>query len=88
MSAIKVAPHHHSLAIHGTNLNDSRVEEILAQPKYDRIYLCLDNDAVYEAIKLQLKWRHRLPKMLVLGLQKDIKDMNDEEFAEFLTRLS
>lgn len=88
MSAIKVAPHHHGLAILGTNLNDSRVDEILAQPKYDRIYLCLDNDAVYEAIKLQLKWRHRLPKMLVLGLQKDIKDMDEAEFTEFLGRLS
>ena len=88
MSAIKVAPHYHSLAICGTNLNEARIEEIQKQEKYERIYLCLDNDATYEAIKMQFKWRSRVPNMLVLGLQKDIKDMDDEEFTEYLGRLS
>jgi hypothetical protein len=88
MSAIKVAPYHHSLALLSTNLNEDKVAEILAQPKYDRIYLCLDNDAVYEAIKTQLRWRSRLPNMMVLALQKDIKDMDEAEFSEFLGRLS
>src|SRR5690606_20050617 len=45
VSAIKIAPHHHSLALLGTNLNEPKIEEILEQePKYERIYLCLDND--------------------------------------------
>lgn len=87
VSAIKVAPFHHSLALLGTNLSEAKVLEILYADKYDRIYLALDNDATMEAIKTQLKWRDRMPNMMVLGLQKDIKDMDNKDFQEFLSRL-
>lgn len=89
VSAMKIAPFYHSAALLGTNLAENKVDEILAQnPKYDRIYLSLDSDAVYEAIKTQLYWRSRVPNLLVLGIQKDIKNMNDTEFKEYLERLS
>lgn len=89
VSAIKIAPHYHSAALLGTNLSEAKVEEIRMQvDKYERIYLCLDNDATYEAIKTQLKWRGRLPNLMVLGLQKDVKNMDNDEFDEYLKRIS
>ena len=87
MSAIKVARHHHSLALLGTNLSEAKVDEILTEG-YRYVYLCLDNDATGEAIKLQLKWRNRLKGLYVLGLEKDIKNMNTEEFQNFLGRIN
>lgn len=89
MSAIKMAPHYHCAALMGTNISGAKVKEILLQPdKYERIYLSLDNDASYEAIKQQLALRRDLPNLMVMGLPKDIKDMNEQEFKEYLERLS
>lgn len=83
-----MAPHVDAVALLGTNLSEAKVEEIIATRKYDRIYVCLDNDATWQAIKLTLKWKHRLPQLGVRGLGKDIKDMNDEEFTEFLLSIA
>lgn len=73
-----------SIALLGTNLSEAKVEEIIATRKYERIFLCLDNDATSVAIKAVLKWKHKLPQLEVRGLGKDIKDMTDEEFQDFL----
>lgn len=86
VSAIKLAPHYHSLALLGTNLSDAKVEEV-KEGKYKYIYLCLDNDATYQAIKIQLERSRDLPNMRVMGLAKDIKNMNEVEFDEFMLRL-
>lgn len=88
MSAIKMAPYLDSLALLGTNLSEAKVNEILEQKKYKHIYLCLDNDATMEAVRTQLKWRHKLPNMCIQGLGTDIKDMNDEEFTAFLAAVA
>lgn len=89
MSAIKIAPHHHAAALLGTNLSEAKVHEILLEDKpYKRIYLCLDNDATYEAIKQQLRLSNRLTTMTVKPLEKDIKNMNPEEFKIFLEGIS
>jgi DNA primase len=89
MSAIKLAPYVHSLALLGTNLSEAKVNEIpkAGPDKYDNIYLCFDNDAIGVAVKTQLDWVSVLPNMRILGLQKDIKDMTDDEFTVFLERL-
>lgn len=84
VSAIKMAPYMDAIALLGVNLSEAKVAEILEQKKYSHIYLCLDNDAVMEAVKIQLKWRHKLPNMCIQGLPKDIKDMSHDEFADFL----
>lgn len=83
LSALRMCPHVHSLALLGTNLNESKVEEIKVE-KFEHVILSLDNDATKEAIKLQLKWREALP-MCVHGLHKDIKNMNESEFQTYLT---
>lgn len=88
MSAIKAAPYIHSVALLGTNLSETKLDEILEQePKYNRIFLALDNDAVSEAIRTQLRWRNKVPKLYVLALQKDVKNMDEYEFQEFLRRI-
>lgn len=87
VSAIKLAPYLHAVALLGTNLSEAKVEEI-REEGYDHIHLALDNDATMEAVKAQLKWQHRLPQLCVRGLAKDIKDMNDEEFTALLPSLT
>ena len=87
VSAIRVAPFFHSAALMGVNLSDAKVEEIRKR-KYKVVYLCLDNDATGQAVRLALKLRNKLPQLQVIGLDKDIKDMNEEEFQSFLNRLN
>lgn len=86
MSALKLSPHFHAAALLGTHISDSKADEILAQ-KYENVFLSLDNDATYDAIKQQLKWKNRIPQMYVIGIEKDIKDMNPKEFYEYLQRV-
>lgn len=88
MSAIKTARHSHSIALLGTNLSEAKLLEIMYSGDYDRVYLALDADATMEAIKTQLKWRERMPALMVLGLHKDVKEMDKKEFSNFLERLT
>lgn len=83
VSAIKLAPYVHSLALLGTHMNEDLAKEISEQG-YKRVLICLDNDATREAIKMQIMWRPKIKGLLVSGLPKDIKDMNDNEFQDFL----
>lgn len=85
-SAIKLAPYVHSAALCGTNLSEGKVAEIKAQG-YKHVYICLDNDATLAAIKLQLRWRHHIPGLLVHGLERDVKDMTTKELSKFLADL-
>lgn len=87
VSAIKMAPHCHSMALLGTNLSEAKVLEILYNDEYDKVFLVLDADATKEAILTQLKWRTRIKDLYVLGIEEDIKDMSDAEFKIFLERL-
>lgn len=83
LSALRLAPHVHAVALLGTNVSDAKVAEY--KDKYKRIILSLDNDATYEAIKLTLRLRGALP-INVMGLEKDIKNMSDDEFESYLGR--
>ena len=85
VSAIKLAPYTHALALLGTNLSEAKASEI--GDEYERIYLCFDNDAIGTAIKTQIEWSSRFPNMGILGIMKDIKDMDDNEFDIFLKRI-
>lgn len=89
ISAYKIGAYYHSLALLGTNLNEAKVNEILEQkPEYEKVFLCLDNDATFHAIKLQLMWKSKIKGLNVIGLNnKDIKDMDEKEFEKFFERL-
>lgn len=83
MSAIKLAPYVHSMALLGTHLSDAKADEIVAG-KYDKVLISLDNDATYTAIKMQLTHRNKIKNLYVAGLGKDIKDMSKGELDEYL----
>lgn len=83
VSAVKLAEHTHSLALLGTHINEELADEIVNE-KYERVVICLDNDATSKAIKLQLLWRHKIRGLCVHGLEFDIKDMTNEVFQKFL----
>lgn len=85
MSAIKLAPHVHSLALLGTHISDAKAEEIAAGG-YDKVLISLDNDATYAAIKLQLEHRNKIKHLFVAGLGKDIKDFTRGELHEYLSQ--
>lgn len=65
------------------NLSDEKVEEIKKEG-YEKVVISLDNDATYEAIKLQLKYRRQIKGLVVAGLGSDIKDMTEDEFETYL----
>lgn len=84
MSAIKLAPHTHSLALLGTHLSEAKAKEII-EASYDRVIISLDNDATYESIKTQLAFRNRIKNFYVVGLGKDIKDMTQKELNLYVS---
>lgn len=84
MSAIKLSPHCHAAALLGTHISDDKVKEIVAGG-YKKVVISLDNDATYTAIKAQLALRRTIDGLFVHGLEKDIKNMNREEFAEYVS---
>lgn len=77
LSALRASAYLTSVALLGTNLSEERVEEIRKVAK-GQVYLALDNDAIQTAVKYVVKYRSVLP-MRLLRLDKDIKDMQQEE---------
>lgn len=86
VSAMRMAPYMHTVALLGTHISQEKVDEMKAGD-YKHIVLCLDNDATGEAIKLALKWQSQIP-ICIRGLMKDIKDMDDETFKEYAHSVS
>ena len=83
-SAIRLSKYTTSIALLGTNLNPSRIHEILSA-KAEDYYLWLDGDAFSLAIKYAIKYKH-LMKLNVCKLQRDIKDLTEDELIELLTK--
>lgn len=73
-----------ALALMGTTLNLPRALEIKAQG-HSRVYLCLDQDASSLAVKQVLLFGKYIPNLRIKTLtNKDIKDMDEQEFAAFM----
>lgn len=90
VSAIRLAPFVDTLALLGTNLSDSKVDEILGiNPKYQQVHLSLDADAVGDAIKTQLRLTRRgiMPNLRITAIECDVKDMDKEQFDNYLKRV-
>ena len=87
LSAMRLAPHTHSVALLGANLGGGRAEELAARAyDYKTIYLSLDKDATLSSLKQQREYA-KMVKLTVLPLQRDIKDMSKEEFDSYLAAL-
>ena len=77
LSAIVASKYVNAVALLGTNLNQSRATEI-RKARFSRVLLALDADAFDKAVGYVRKYRSYLP-MELLRLDKDIKDMKDED---------
>lgn len=77
-----------TIALLGTHINDTLLPTI--RWKYDyapTVVICLDQDATPEATRQLIALRNSYPKLRMYPLPCDIKDMDDEEFAETLTNI-
>ena len=87
-SALRVcAAHVDALALCGTLISPARITEI-ADQNYDRVILCLDKDATVTAIKTVAVYRNKLKTLVVRPLAKDVKNMDKEEFQDFIDEVS
>lgn len=79
ISALKAAKYCTSAALMGTALNYDKIEEIAATAENNPVYLALDKDASKKVFDYFLLYRAVVPKLSVLLLDRDIKDMPDED---------
>jgi len=77
-----------SIALLGTDFPDTLVDRLRHVYRHrHRVLLALDQDATAQAVGFVLRHKGRLPSLEVLALDKDIKDMSQEEFRELIRRV-
>jgi DNA primase len=86
LSAIRASRYLHAVALLGTNLSDELLSA-LVQQGYDSVHLALDKDAYDKAVKTALRIRNKL-KVYVPRLDKDIKDLSEEQLVDWLIKES
>lgn len=86
VSAIRLSSFYDSVALLSTNLSPAKIKEI-GEKDYKKVVLCLDNDATALAVKLTVTLRSKIKNLQMVGLAKDVKDMNQEEFDTLLKNL-
>jgi hypothetical protein len=69
-----------AIALLGTNLSRAKEREIVECAAGDKVLLALDNDAFGRAIKVA----QRNPRFIPILLDRDLKDITDEEILEVL----
>lgn len=84
-SAIRASDYLTSVALLGTHLNEERVSEI-RNSGLTPVWLALDNDAFAKAVGYRIKYRNSL-NPIVLKLNKDLKDLTNQELTEFFNRM-
>lgn len=72
-----------SLSLMGTMMSVDRALEIREQ-EYNRVVLSLDNDASAQAIKYVHEYRRYIPNFYVALLDKDIKNMTEQELDIYI----
>lgn len=84
-SAVRAAVYGNSAALNGTGLSIECAEEIAAHFKH--VVIALDYDATKQALKLQRKYSLLFSTTDVIMLDKDIKDMPEDEIKRLLEKL-
>lgn len=72
-----------SLALCGTEVTAERMQEIKRQ-KYNKVFICLDDDALAKAVKIVAEWRLRMANLKVKHIDVDVKNMTPDKFAQFV----
>ncbi len=75
-----------ALALCGTLINDARMAEI-RQQGYDKVWLCLDDDATTLAFNEVARYKMRFRQLLIKPLKVDVKNMTPQQFDEFVTEV-
>jgi hypothetical protein len=70
-----------AVAILGTGLNAGKIHEIQQVARSADVYIALDADATGQAFAMARKWGPGFRRLNVIVLQRDIKDMTDDEIA-------
>lgn len=83
MSALKLSPYTHTLALLGVDISEALVEEIV-EHGYKDVFISLDPDAVGQAIKLQLRLRNKIKGLLVAAIPRDVKDFSPKEMEQYV----
>ena len=84
-SALRASEYMNAVALLGTNLNSSRVNNI-KQQQFSRVFLALDADVFDKVIGYVATYRSVL-RMQPVKLEKDIKNMSHQELEEFMNEL-
>lgn len=74
------------VALMGTDLSYEKATEIKSSG-IKHLAISLDNDATATAVKHVVNYRHMLPGLTLVPLNKDIKNMNEKEFAIYVEQL-
>lgn len=83
VSALRVNPYYDSVALLGTVFNSAKQREIRMQG-YKNVIICLDKDATRTAARYSKTAGVNVPGLKVKFLNKDIKNMDDNELQEFV----
>ena len=84
ISAIRASSYLNAVALLGTNITDKALRDI-KESEFNRVFLCLDADALPRAIELVQKHKADV-KLHLLQLNWDIKDMTEKDLVQFLVR--
>lgn len=83
VSALKVSQWIDCCALLGTTLEPKRQKEVKEQ-RYKNVVLALDADANHRSVAIRKQTQNHLPNLKVKFLDKDFKDMTEEEIKETL----
>lgn len=76
-----------ALSLCGTLLNDARLNEI-KQQGYDRVWLCLDQDATLSAFGLMASYKFKYSQLRIKTLPMDVKNMSAERFEQYIKEVN
>lgn len=85
-SALRLNPHVDSCALLGTSFGADK-QKIVRTQRYDTVYLCLDKDATRRAAKIKMTQNVNVKGLKVKFIDKDIKNMNEDELNTFLKEI-
>lgn len=77
-----------SIALLGTAFPESLVDRLRFVYRHKhKVLMALDQDATQQAVEHVVKWKHVLPSLEVLPLDRDIKDHSPEDFSKLIRRI-
>jgi hypothetical protein len=86
-SAIRASRYVNACALIGTACGEDKALEI-REHKRGTVWIALDDDATDQALKLQKMYSLLWDEPRVLPLKQDLKDMNEADLCEIMTRIS